>query len=54
MLDANQLLGEAKKITGLSFLGNPLFEEGFNKLVYSINNEADLNDIGIQANTIDS
>ena len=49
MLDANQLLGEAKKITGLSFLGNPLFEEGFNKLVYSINNEADLNDIGIQA-----
>ena len=49
MLDAKQLLGEAKKITGLSFLGNPLFEEGFNKLVYSINNEADLNDIGIQA-----
>jgi hypothetical protein len=49
MLDANQLLGEAKKITGLNFLGNPLFEEGLNKLVYSINNEADLNDIGIQA-----
>ena len=49
MLDANQLLGEAKKITGLSFLGNPLFEEGFNKLVYSINNEADLNEIGMQA-----
>ena len=49
MLDAKQLLGEAKKITGLNFLGNPLFEEGFNKLVDSINNEADLNEIGIQA-----
>ena len=49
MLDAIQLLEEAKKITGLRFIGNPLFEEGFNKLVYSINNEADLNDIGIQA-----
>ncbi|MDG1184843.1 MAG: hypothetical protein P8N39_04560, partial [SAR86 cluster bacterium] len=49
MLDAKQLLGEAKKITGLSFLGNPLFEQGFNKLVHSINNEADLNDVGIQA-----
>ena len=49
MLDAVQLLGEAKKITGLNFLGNPLFEEGFNKLVDSINNEADLNEIGIQA-----
>lgn len=49
MLDANAILKEAKKITDLDTLGNPLFEEGFNKLVDSINTEADLNDIGIQA-----
>ena len=49
MLDANKILDEAQKITGLSFLGNPLFAEGFNQLIYSINLEADLNEIGIQA-----
>ena len=49
MLDANKILDEAQKITGLSYLGNPLFAEGFNQLIYSINHEADLNEIGIQA-----
>ena len=49
MLNSNQILSNAKKITGLSSLGNPLFIEGFETLIKSINEEADLNEIGIQA-----
>ena len=49
MLNSNQILSNAKKITGLSSLGNPLFIEGLETLIKSINEEADLNEIGIQA-----
>ena len=49
MLNSNQILSDAKKITGLSSFGNPLFIEGFETLIKSINEEADLNEIGIQA-----
>ena len=51
-INANQILDQAKSETGLSDLGEPLFLEGLNKLIDSINNEANLNEIGIQAQPI--
>ncbi|MDA1342215.1 MAG: sulfotransferase [Proteobacteria bacterium] len=49
MLNSTAIVKEAESVTGLTNLGNPLFIEGFYKLVDSINHEADLTDIGIQA-----
>ena len=46
-INANEILDQAKSETGLSDLGEPLFFEGLNKLIDSINNEASLNEIGI-------
>ena len=49
MLNSTAIVKEAESVTGLTNLGNPLFIEGFYKLVDSINHEADLTDMGIQA-----
>ena len=51
-INANEILDQTKSETGLSDLGEPLFLEGLNKLIDSINNEANLNEIGIQAQPI--
>jgi hypothetical protein len=51
-INANEILDQAKLETGLSDLGEPLFFEGLNRLIDSINNEANLNEIGIQAQPI--
>ena len=51
-INANEILDQAKSETGLSDLGEPLFLEGMNKLIDSVNNEANLNEIGIQAQPI--
>ena len=51
-INANEILDQAKSETGLSDLGEPLFLEGLNRLINSINNEANLNEIGIQAQPI--
>ncbi len=51
-INANEILNQAKSETGLSDLGEPLFFEGLNRLIDSINNEANLNEIGIQAQPI--
>ena len=51
-INANEILDQAKSETGLSYLGEPLFFEGLNRLIDSINNEANLNEIGIQAQPI--
>ena len=51
-INANEILDQAKSETGLSDLGEPLFLEGLNRLIDSINNEANLNEIGIQAQPI--
>ena len=51
-INANKILNQAKSETGLSDLGEPLFLEGLNRLIDSINNEANLNEIGIQAQPI--
>ena len=49
MLDSKQIIDAAKNQTNLEYFGNPLFLEGFECLVQSINEEADLNNIGIEA-----
>ena len=49
MLDSTIIKNEAIKQTNLENFGNPLFLEGFESLVQSINREADLNDIGLDA-----
>ena len=49
MLDSKQIIDVAKNQTNLGYFGNPLFLEGFLCLVQSINEEADLNDIGVEA-----
>ena len=51
-INANEIIDKAKSETGLSDLGKPLFSEGLNRLIDSINNEANLNEIGIQAQPI--
>ena len=51
-INANEIIDQAKSETGLSDLGEPLFFEGLNRLIDSINNEASLNEIGIQAQPI--
>ena len=51
-INANEIIDQAKSETGLSDLGEPLFLEGLNRLIGSINNEANLNEIGIQAQPI--
>ena len=51
-INANEITDQAKSETGLSDLGEPLFSEGLNRLIDSINNEANLNEIGIQAQPI--
>ena len=45
MLDSAKIINEAKNQTGLNNFGNPLFLEGFETLIKSINQESDLNDI---------
>jgi hypothetical protein len=49
MLNSKQIIDAAKNQTNLEYFGNPLFLEGFECLVQSINQEADLNDIGMEA-----
>ena len=49
MLDSKQIIDAAKNQTNLEYFGNPLFLEGFECLVQSINEEADLNEIGMEA-----
>ena len=49
MLDSKQIIDAAKNHTNLEYFGNPLFLEGFECLIQSINEEADLNEIGIEA-----
>ena len=51
-INANEILDQAKSETGLSDLGEPLFFEGLNRLIDSITHEANLNEIGIQAQPI--
>ena len=51
-INADEIIDQAKSETGLSDLGEPLFLEGLNRLIDSINNEANLNEIGIQAQPI--
>ena len=49
MIDSKQIINAAKNQTNLEYFGNSLFLEGFKCLVQSINEEADLNDIGMEA-----
>ena len=49
MLNSAKIIDEAKKQTNLDYFGNPLFMEGFESIVQSINEEAHLNDIGMKA-----
>ena len=49
MLNSVKIINEAKNQTGLNNFGNPLFLEGFETLIKSINQESDLNDIGLGA-----
>jgi len=49
MLNSVKIIDEAKKQTNLDYFGNPVFMEGFESLVQSINEEAHLNDIGMEA-----
>ena len=49
MLDSLKIINEVKNQTGLSNFGNPLFLDGFETLIKSINQEADLNEIGLGA-----
>ena len=49
MIDSKQIINAAKNQTDLEYFGNSLFLEGFKCLVQSINEEADLNDIGMEA-----
>ena len=49
MLNSVSIKNEAINQTKLENFGNPLFLEGFESLVQSINHEADLNDIGLDA-----
>ena len=49
MLNSTSIKNEAIKQTNLENFGNPLFLEGFENLVQSINHEADLHDIGLDA-----
>ena len=49
MLDSKQIINAAINQSNLEYFGNPLFLEGFECLVQSINEEADLNDIGKEA-----
>jgi hypothetical protein len=52
MLDSTKIINEAKKQTNLDNFGNPLFLEGFESLVQSINHEADLNEYWIRCTKI--
>ena len=49
MLNQLEIINEAKNQTGLANFGNPLFMNGFEALISSINQEADLNEIGVEA-----
>ena len=49
MLNQTEIIKEAKNQTGLEKFGNPLFMDGFEALISSINQEADLNEIGVEA-----
>ncbi len=49
MLNQTEIINEAKNQTGLEKFGNPLFMDGFEALISSINQEADLNEIGVEA-----
>ncbi len=49
MLNQLEIINEAKNQTGLANFGNPLFMNGFEVLISSINQEADLNEIGVEA-----
>jgi len=49
MLNELEIINEAKNQTGLENFGNPLFVEGFITLINSINKEADLNEVGVEA-----
>ena len=49
MLNELEIINEAKNQTGLENFGNPLFVEGFKTLINSINKEADLNEVGVEA-----
>ena len=49
MLNQTEIINEAKNQTGLEKFGNPLFMDGFEVLISSINQEADLNEIGVEA-----
>ena len=49
MLNPLEIINDAKHQTGLDNFGNPLFLTGFEMLIESINQEADLNDIGLEA-----
>ena len=49
MLNSSTIKNEAIEQTNLENFGNPLFLEGFERLVQSINHEADLNDVGLNA-----
>ena len=49
MLNVNNILNAAMQNTRLRAIGNPMFMQGFEVLIKSINEEADLNTIGIQS-----
>ena len=49
MLDSVKIINEAKNQTGLENFGNSLFIQGFEILIQSINQDADLNNIGLEA-----
>ena len=49
MLNQLEIINEAKNQTGLANFGNPLFMNGFEALISSINQEVDLNEIGVEA-----
>ena len=49
MLNQLEIINEAKNQTGMANFGNPLFMNGFEALISSINQEANLNEIGVEA-----
>ena len=48
-LQADELIREASRVTGLNDLGAEPFRAGFARLVHAINNEAELNAMGLEA-----
>jgi hypothetical protein len=48
ILDADSLVAQAREATGLDDFGEPTFRDGLGRLLFSLREEAELNEIGLQ------